>query len=101
MEAENELGPPDAAGIFYAGQRVQNVTNSRVNLRTMPGYQNKPADDVLDQLRPGDGVEILGQAESKDGLLWWHVRYQHPDGRVIEGWVAQATASGVTILAAE
>jgi hypothetical protein len=98
--AEEELSPQETAGIFYAGQRAQNVTNSRVNLRTTPGYQGKPAADVLAQLHPGDRVEIIGQSTPGDGLIWWQVRYQHPDGRVIEGWVAQATASGVTILAA-
>lgn len=87
-------------GLFSIGQQAQNVTNSRVNVRRTPGYQGKPDDDAVAQLRPGDRVEIIGAPMLEDGLIWWRVRYSHPDGRVIEGWVAQATASGVTILAA-
>lgn len=98
-DPEGAPDPQGATGVFRTGQQAQNVTNSRVNLRATPGYQGKPAGDVLAQLHPGDRVEILGLSAPGDSLLWWQVRYQSPDGRVVEGWVAQATASGVTILA--
>lgn len=100
MEAPADLGaPPTPDDPFAAGRRARNATNSLVNLRATPGYLSKPAGDVLAQLRPGDMVEITGAAQEKDGLIWRPVRYQRLDGRIVEGWIAEATASGVTILA--
>ncbi len=81
------------SGRFGAGQTVFNMTGSRVNLRQTPGHVGKPSGDVLAQLQPGDAVVILGESASADNLAWWRVAYQG-----IEGWVAEATASGVEIL---
>jgi hypothetical protein len=96
-DAEIDLPAPDAP--FAPGRKVRNVTNSLVNLRATPGYLSKPAGDVLAQLQPGDVAEITGASQASDGLTWRPVRYQEQDGRIIEGWIAEATASGVTILA--
>jgi hypothetical protein len=85
-------------GLFGPEQTVRNVTNSRVNVRATAGYLAKPATDVIAQLQPGEETVIVGPSAQADGLTWWLVRQQTTDGRVIEGWVAQATASGVTIL---
>ncbi|GIV76362.1 SH3 domain-containing protein [Litorilinea aerophila] len=86
-------------GTFQIGDRVRNVTTSRVNIRQVPGYLGKPEGDILAQAMPGDEVEILGGRAVADGLVWWRVRYVTGDGRVIDGWMAEATASGVQILA--
>ncbi len=85
------LAPVD--GRFGEGQTVLNVTGSRVNLRQTPGHLGKSSSDVLAQLEPGAAVLILGDTAVADNLTWWRVRF-----RDLEGWVAEATASGVTIL---
>ncbi len=86
------------ATTFAIGDPVRNVTNSRVNVRRSPGYLSKSGDDVLGQLQPGDALEIVGEPAAADNLIWWRIRYRSSEGQVIEGWVAEATASGVQIL---
>lgn len=87
-------------GSFAPGQQARNATNSLVNIRREPGYLGKPAGDILAQMQPGEQVTILGGPESRDGLLWWRVRYQGSQASSpVEGWVAESTASGVQILA--
>lgn len=81
------------SGRFQSGETVLNMTNSRVNVRRTPGHLGKEASDILAQLEPGDAVQILGETAQADNLTWWRVAY-----RGVEGWVAEATASGVQIL---
>jgi hypothetical protein len=88
----------EGGGAFLAGEQVRNVTSSRVNLRAVPGYLGKPDGDVIAQVLPGEWLEILGGRASADNLTWWLVRYTPPGGGPVEGWVAEATASGVQIL---
>lgn len=83
---------------FTPEQTVRNLTNSRVNVRVTPGYLSKPAGDVLGVVAPGAALLILGENQIADNLTWWRVRATLVDGRVVEGWVAEATASGVQIL---
>lgn len=83
---------------FAPEQTVRNLTNSRVNVRVTPGYLSKPAGDVLGVVAPGATLLILGENQIADNLTWWRVRATLVDGRVVEGWVAEATASGVQIL---
>lgn len=83
----------EGGGRFVAGQTLVNVTGSRVNLRSTPGHLGKDASDVLAQLEPGAAVVLTGENAQADNLIWWRVAYQG-----IEGWVAEATASGVQIL---
>lgn len=83
---------------FTPEQTVRNLTNSRVNVRVTPGYLSKPAGDVLGVVAPGAALLILGESQIADNLTWWRVRATLVDGRVVEGWVAEATASGVQIL---
>ncbi len=96
VEASDAATEPD--GRFQAGQQARNVTNSRVNVRAAAGYLAKAADDVRGQVPPGASVEIVGPSATADGLTWWLVRGQSEAGAALEGWVAEATASGVTIL---
>jgi hypothetical protein len=88
----------EAGGAFSVGQRLTNVTASQVNIRGAPGYLSKPAGDIIGQVPPGGTVEVTGGHTSADGLTWWYIRYTAPDGASIEGWMAEATASGVQIL---
>ncbi len=83
---------------FSAGQTVRNGTNSRVNIRATPGYLGKPPTDVVGQLASGDTLVVLGESALADNLIWWRIRFVAPDGVAVEGWVAEATASGVQIL---
>jgi hypothetical protein len=105
MVAPAVLLPSESAGAvagvstrFAAGASVRNLTNSRVNIRTTPGHLSKPATDTLGQVEPGGTLEILGESVYGDNLTWWRVRYQAPGGASLEGWVAEATGSGVQIL---
>jgi hypothetical protein len=85
--------PDPAVGAFRAGDEVRNVTSSMVNIRRTPGHLGKPAGDVVAQARPGDAVIVVEGPASADNLTWWYVRYG-----TVEGWMAEATASGVQIL---
>ena len=93
-DAESTTG-----GLFSRGALVQNATPSRVNIRSSVGYLGKPRSDILAQALPGESMEILDGPTEADSLIWWFVRYRSSDGVEVEGWVAEATASGVTILA--
>jgi hypothetical protein len=81
------------SGRFQAGQTVTNVTGSKVNVRRTPGHLGKDAGDVVAQLDPGGVVVIVGESAAADNLKWWRVSY-----RGFDGWVAEATSSGVQIL---
>lgn len=85
-------------GSFQIGDVVRNVTSSRVNIRATPGHLGKPAEDILAQSQPGESVEIIGGPQEADNLTWWRIRYVASDGRQVEGWMAEATSSGVVIL---
>jgi hypothetical protein len=88
----------EAGGAFSMGQRLSNVTSSQVNIRALPGYLSKATGDIIGQVPPGGVVEVIGGRSSADGLTWWYIRYTAPDGATIDGWIAEATASGVQIL---
>lgn len=99
--AVDTSGPQASAvvdAIFAPGTTVVNTATSRVNVRRAPGYLGKGNDDIITQMQPGDRVEILAGPESADNLVWWRVLYTPASGPAVEGWVAEATASGVTIL---
>jgi hypothetical protein len=88
----------EAGGAFTQGQQLNNITASQVNIRAEPGYLSKPAGDVIGQVPPGGRVEVIGGRTLADDLTWWYVRYTTPNGTTIDGWIAEATASGVQIL---
>lgn len=83
--------PP--AGTFRAGDEARNVTSTVVNIRRTPGHLGKPLGDIVAQAQPGEAVTIVEGPEAADNLTWWYVRYG-----ATEGWMAEATASGVQIL---
>lgn len=96
-EAPRSLAESDAFS-FRPGETVRNVTASRVNIRRSPGHQGKPGDDVIAQAQPGDQVVVVAGPQEADGLLWWRVQYRTSAGADVEGWMAEATGSGVTIM---
>lgn len=78
---------------FLPSDVVQNVSGGRVNLRQTPGFQNKPAGDVIAVIQAGQtGTVVEGPAEA-DGLRWWRVRF--PAG---DGWMAERSNSGKVLL---
>jgi hypothetical protein len=65
-----------------------------VNMRFTPGYESKNDNtDVVTKIPSSAIVEILDGPKSADGLKWWYVRWNG-----YEGWVAEKTGSGRTIL---
>jgi len=100
LQPEDDRQSEEVPGValFGIGQQVQNLTNSRVNVRRSPGYLGKTDDDILYQVMPSAEMDILDEPAEADGLTWWHIRYAVDQNDVIEGWVAEATASGVQIL---
>jgi hypothetical protein len=88
----------EAGGAFSAGQLLTNITSSQVNIRAEPGYLSKADGDIIGQVPPGGVVEVIGGRTFADGLTWWFIRYTAADGVAIDGWMAEATASGVQIL---
>lgn len=96
---EDAFAPAESpAGTFSTGELAFNVTDSRVNIRSSPGHLGKPGEDIYALAQPGDPMEILGGPEYADSLAWWLIRYTASDGTITDGWVAEATSNGVTIL---
>lgn len=93
-----QTAPPVDGALFSPGDSAVNVATSRVNIRRTPGYLGKGANDIIAQMQPGDTLQITEGPVSADNLQWWRIIYTRPGGSAMEGWVAEATASGVTIL---
>lgn len=83
---------------FQIGDSGQNITTGLVRIRRTPGYRSKPENDIIAQTQPGDVFEIIEGPEEADSLLWWKVRYVTAANATITGWMAEASASGVTIM---
>jgi hypothetical protein len=96
--AADTSNPAAPVGIFAIGETVRNITATRVNLRRTPGHVGKNGDDILAQTVSGESVVILDAPVQQDNLIWWPVRYTTRDGATLDGWMAEATASGVQIL---
>jgi hypothetical protein len=75
------------------GDAVLNINPGPVNLRQSPGFQNKPANDVIAAVPSGQIVMIEGGPVEADGLVWWPVRLGERSG-----WMAERSSSGVTLL---
>ncbi len=85
---------PAAAGQrFTVGDAVLNVNPGPVNLRQSPGFQNKPANDIITAVPAGQPGVIAGGPAEVDGLIWWQVRFGERTG-----WMAERSSSGVTLL---
>lgn len=78
---------------FLPGDTVQNASGGRVNLRQSPGFQNKPAGDVILVVQPGDSGTVLEGPVQADGLNWWRIRFVGG-----EGWMAERSNSGKVLL---
>ena len=59
------------------------------NLRKSPGYISKNDDiDSLYHIPCGENLELLGEKEFADELLWWHVYWKG-----YSGWIAESTGA--------
>lgn len=85
--------PATGAGRFAAGDAVQNINPGPVNLRQSPGFQNKPASDVIMAVPAGAVGTVVAGPEQVDGLVWWRVRFGER-----EGWMAESSSRGVALL---
>lgn len=82
---------PGAA--LAAGDLAVNASAGEVRLRRTPGFQNKPADDVITTIPAGAQGEVIDGPQAADGLQWWLVRFS---GK--EGWMAERSSQGVLLL---
>lgn len=78
---------------FLINDLVQNASGGRVNLRQTPGYQNKPPEDVIAVIPPGEAGAVVDGPQDADGLRWWRVRFAAG-----EGWIAERSNSGKVLL---
>ncbi len=99
LDASTVNASAAGAGENYAlGSPLRNITNGGVFIRQTPGYLGKLESDKIGRIAAGGTVEIIGGPATADDLRWWQVRYRAGDGTIVEGWSAQATASGLQIL---
>lgn len=99
VDAAGPSGEAPLSDAYLPGDRVRNITSSVVNIRATPGYLGKSAGDIVAQVMSGDAVEIVAGPALADNLTWWRVRLSPGGGALVEGWMAEATASGVQIMA--
>lgn len=66
------------------------VTNNapEVNMRRTPGYLNKSQNDIIIRVPSGSVVEIIGESEQSDNLIWWYVLWEGH-----KGWMAEYSSS--------
>jgi SH3-like domain-containing protein len=65
------------------------------NLRSTPGWRNKPQNDVVAALPAGSRLQVLSGPQQMDGLTWWEVRDAQSEH---VGWIAEVTAGGYRAL---
>lgn len=69
------------------------------NVRRTPGYAGKPADDVLGYFRPKTVVNVQGDPQQADNLLWWRTGGITATGSAVVGNVAETDVAGQPLLA--
>ena len=87
---------PPVDGTFKKNDLI--ATTTVVRMRRTPGYNQKPAGDVIADINQGTQGTILDGPRSADNLAWWQVRTTAPDGTTVSGWMAEAGPNGVTLL---
>jgi hypothetical protein len=86
---------PPPTGTFKVGDMAKTTTT--VNLRRSPGFNNKPPEDVLISLPPDTSATIVNGPRTADGLTWWQLRGT-VNGRPFDGWAAEKSPTGQTLL---
>ncbi|MCB0200458.1 MAG: hypothetical protein KDI03_10350, partial [Anaerolineae bacterium] len=87
-----ETPVPLPAADFKAGDTV--YTTQDVNVRESPGYQK---DDVKAKAPKDTACQIVAGPSAADALSWWQVRCT-VNGAAVDGWMADSTPGGLTLL---
>jgi len=87
--------PP--TGTFAVGDRV--TTSTIVRMRQSPGYNGKPATDVVADIAQGTQGTVKAGPRTADALTWWQVETTAPNGARVTGWMAEIAPNGATLLA--
>jgi len=90
---------PQIAPTFQEGQQA--IVVAAANLRKTAGFVGAPKTDVLGEVAKDTPATILAPSKKADGLTWWHVRTTLKNGADAEGWIAQASSGGATLLSAK
>jgi hypothetical protein len=88
------IAPPQT---FSPGDQVQTLTI--VRMRKSPGTTNKPADDIVADVPTNTILTVFSGPQKADNMTWWRNVGRLPDGRQIEGWMAEALPDGTKLLA--
>ena len=90
------LPVPPPAYTFTPGDRF--ATTTIVRLRRTPGITGAAPDDIIAEIMPGVEGAVLSGPEDRDDMLWWQVRIADATGRLQQGWMAERTADGETLM---
>ncbi len=83
--------PTPGNASFAIGDQVRVMATAR--LRRTPGFNNKPANDVITQIGADSVFIIAGGPTSADNLTWWRIK-----GTTVDGWMAQVAPDGQVLL---
>jgi len=84
-------------GTYKVGASVTNISPYDVNARRSPGFQNKPAGDVVANVPSKALLRLAEGPRQADGLSWWRVvGVENPS---IDGWMAEVSPIGIRLLA--
>lgn len=83
---------------YKPGDAVCNISQAEVNIRSTPGYRDKPTSDIVARVASKALLRLVDGPREVDGLLWWHVKGQS-GGQTIEGWMAEVAPTGTRLLA--
>lgn len=88
------IAPPQS---FSPGDQVQTLTI--VRMRKSPGVTSKPANDIVADVPNNTILTVFSGPQKVDNMTWWRNTGRLPDGRQIEGWMAEALPGGARLLA--
>ncbi len=96
--------PPPAAvqppvfDTYHVGDAVCNISLGDVNVRKSPGFRGKPVDDVVAIVASRALLKLVDGPRPVDELYWWQVQWNEM-GRTSTGWMAEASPTGIRLLA--
>ncbi len=98
LESVGDLAPAGQGGVakFAKGDSVE--TLDIVRLRQSPGYQGKPAGDIVADLPAATRGTVIGGPQGADALTWWQLDTVNAAGAPVRGWAAEVAPSGVVLL---
>ena len=88
---------PTLGKTFVTGNVAYNAFNDTINVRRSPGYNGKPAADVVIKAPPGAVLTIAAGPQAADSLTWWQVTGAL-NSQAVTGWVAEVGTMGERFL---